>query len=322
MPTRSTPDAGTLSPTGDVVAGDDGWLFVHGGGNAWMEQYRGRTVPPRGWRRRWAALLHWRWHTALELGARPAGLIVPDKLVVHGEHAPPGAVPVAPRPVERLVKWIGPTPVYPLPELIAAKAGGDVFSCTDSHVNMHGAGVLLEVLLRQLGLAVPEGERDRAVAMTHQAAGDLGAHFDPPLAGAFSLGARDPALRVVDDTSAVFTTLGGHFGIRRVVRNAAAAHDAVALVFGGCHTLPEPDHPGSLGERLCRTFAEVHFLWMPFWCDPALIARLRPDVVIFQTAERYLLDVPPPAIDSAAHERDALARAAAIRASRTTAGRS
>jgi hypothetical protein len=280
---------GARSPDGDVVVGRDGWLFLARGGNAWMNQYRGLITPPPGWHEAWRDVSAQRRAVASEHGARCARLVVPDKLALYPELAPPGCEPLAARPAERLLAaGVLDDATYPVPALMAAKRRAPVFPRTDTHVTAHGARALYRTVMTQLGLPVSGAHLDRPLDH-HVVSGDLGVHFDPPVPERFAVPARTPSLEVVSEAVPV----GGHYGLRRVVRNHAPLHDATILVFGGSHTAVDVAHPGTLGELLARTFAHVSFVWMPFGCDPGLIARMRPDAVLFQTTERFLLEVPP-----------------------------
>jgi alginate O-acetyltransferase complex protein AlgJ len=280
---------GERSPDGDVVVGRDGWLFLARGGNAWMNQYRGLIAPPPGWAPAWREVIAHRRAIATEHGARGAHLVVPDKLALYPELAPPGCEPLAARPAERLLNHrILRDATYPVPALMAAKRHAPVFPKTDTHVTAHGARTLYLSVMTQLGLPVSGAHLDRPLDH-HVVSGDLGVHFDPPVPERFAVPARTPSLEVA------FEELpdGGHYGMRRVIRNRAPLHDLSILVFGGSHTAVDVAHPGTLGELLARTFALTTFVWMPFGCDPALVARMRPDAVLFQTTERFLLEVPP-----------------------------
>jgi hypothetical protein len=288
-PTAPALRCGERSPDGDVVVGRDGWLFLARGGNAWMNQYRGLVAPPLGWVKDWRVVLAHRRAIAAEHGARCAQLVVPDKLALYPELAPPGCEPLARRPAERLLDaGVLHDTTYPVPALMAAKRQAPVFPRTDTHVTAHGARTLYLTVMTQLGLRISGAHLDRPFDH-HVDSGDLGRHFDPPVPERFAVPARTPSLEVAfEDVPA-----GGHYGLRRVVRNHAPLHDLSILVFGGSHTAVDVAHPGTLGELLARTFALTTFVWMPFGCDPGLVARMRPDAVVFQTTERFLLEVPP-----------------------------
>lgn len=70
----------------------------------------------------------------------------------------------------------------------------------------------------------------------------------------------------------------------------------VPLIFGDSYCWP--NHFGLLGVLLERVFAEVQFVWMAFAWDPVLAASYRPDYVLVETAERFMIRVPEPESDA------------------------
>ena len=77
----------------------------------------------------------------------------------------------------------------------------------------------------------------------------------------------------------------------------SAPIDARLVIFGDSYSYIEPSAAGNLGERLASAFREVHFVWAPFCWDAAYLEKHRPDAVLLQMAERFVVTVPRRDVD-------------------------
>jgi len=211
----------------------------------------------------------------------------------------PGLPPRSgPRPIERLLERLGSALTYPVEAAAAAmRAGAEVYNRAESHIRPSGARIMYDALMAALGI-VPDPELDRRSVRPVLLGGDIGRRFAPRL---FEVAGDWPVsgapIEILEDNSEQVLGAGGHQGARRVVRNPAAPHDATAVIFGDSFSWVDPIAPGTFGELLAATFTETHHLWSSFRADPGYLERVRPDVVIFEMAERAAVVVPPLSVD-------------------------
>jgi hypothetical protein len=104
---------------------------------------------------------------------------------------------------------------------------------------------------------------------------------------------------------------GGHIGTRRVFRNDDSLDPRVVVVFGDSYGFGDQAYPG-LSWFLAQVFREVHFVWIPFGWDPAYLDRVGAELVVCQTAERFVVRVPHACIDVGALVRESTARSDAL----------
>ena len=263
---------GTVSADGIAIVGHEGWLFIKSGTNSTLVQHRGENPPSAAWLDAWVDALAVRRREADELGVDLACLVVPDKLAIYEDRFPEPIEPIGPRPALRLLERARDALLYPVEELRAARAGGEVALRTDTHLTVRGNRVLAAATMRALGLP-PPGEPDLPLR-EQVASGDLGQHFAPRIVEVSSVLAGLGGAEVVADNRDEIEALGAHVGTRRVLRNPSAPDPRVAVLIGDSYGFPSPYYQG-LGWWLAQSFAELHFLWVPFGWDPSLPARGR-----------------------------------------------
>lgn len=295
---------GTRSADGAAVVGHEGWIFLAGGTYANTEQHRGAVELPPDWLERWQRLLDYRVESARSLGIELVMLLLPDKLAVYEQYFPEKLEKVGPRPIERLLAGVDAPIVYAHDELAAAAAEDDVFLRTDHHLNFRGTEVATSLVLRELGIPVPDSLTEVELR-TYPVAGDLGVRFEPRLVSfhkdACSLGKA----RIVEDNREQIQAYGGHLGTRQVLVNEEAPDQRVAALFGSSHCYASI-HQQGFSWFLAQVFREVHFLWVPFGWDSEYLRRVGAEVALMQSGERLIQRVPRPDLDTAALAADTL----------------
>ncbi|HST69303.1 MAG TPA: hypothetical protein VLI94_06570 [Solirubrobacterales bacterium] len=299
-----SPPPGTRSPDGAAVVGHDGWIFLAGGNYSNTAQHRGAVELPPDWLERWQRLLDYRVESARGLGIELVMLMLPDKLAIYEQYFPETLEKVGLRPIERLLAG-GDAPIlHAFDALAAAAVEDDVYLRTDHHINFRGMEVASGLVLRELGLDVPDAFADVELR-TYPVAGDLGVRFNPPIVSltrdACSLGGA----RVVEDNRDQIQAYGGHLGTRRVYVNEGAPDPRVVVVFGSSHSFAATHHQG-LSWFLAQVFREVHFLWVPFGWDSEYLRRVGADVAVMQSGERLVRRVPRQDVDIGALAEDTL----------------
>lgn len=293
---------GMRSPDGQCVVGRNGWLFLLDGSNDGFKYFTGRRKVTDGWLEHWRELGRERTRDLAAAQLTSVWLIVPDKLPVYERFFPDrldgGAED---RPIRRLLRETEVPILYPLDSLTAESRSRDVFLRTDTHLSLWGSDVLQHEVLRALG--VPPVAFSDFMPLRYPRSGDLGSKFEPKvveLAEGFGhLGAAE----VTDSNSEVFAGTQRHVGQRAVFRNRTALDDRTVVVFGDSFAWTKWSSSGApwivghyhgLAWSLAQVFRETHCIWMPFGWDPVYVEKAGASVVVFESAERFI--VSPPAI--------------------------
>jgi len=289
---RFTRPPGDVSPDGVVIMGQSGHLFIYGGSNSNVPMYRGQVEMAADWLEGWRTLITKRLARAQDAGRRLVCLVVPEKLAVYADSYPLDLTPSGPRPVLRLLEE-GTLPLtYPVEALRDARDGGDTYLLTDSHLTPRGNRIMAEATLKELGVSpalIPAVEHSDA--LLHLGAGDLGLHFDPPLLEIMRPMASPSRAAVVSDNREQVARVGGHIGSIRVFRREDAPDNRTVVVFGDSYGFGGDAYQG-LSWWLAQVFREVHFVWVPFGWDPKYLDSVKAELVVCQTAERFIARVP------------------------------
>lgn len=302
----------TLSPDGVAIVGTHGHLFLYGGSNDNLAMFRGDVAMAPDWLTRWRELARERQEQASAAGRRLCCLIVPDKLAVYADLFPQPLESGAERPVRRL---LGDPDVrgllYPCDTLREGRDRGETFMVTDSHLTIHGNRLLARATVADLGCAGELLDRVPARSVRGLVSGDLGAHFDPAIVEVVEHLQDPSAARIVADNRQEVIDAGGHIGTRRVFRNDEPLDPRTVVVFGDSYGFGDQAYPG-LSWFLAQVFREVHFVWIPFGWDPDYLDRVGAELVVCQTAERFVVRVPRARIDVDALVRESTERRDAL----------
>jgi len=283
---------GDISPDGVVIVGATGHLFIHGGSNDNVATYRGEVEMAADWMEEWKSLVLKRLESARKDGRRLVHLVVPEKLAVYADCYPHDLTARGPRPVLRLLDEGALPFAYPIEALREARSGGETYLRTDSHLTPRGNRVLAEATVRELGVspALLPGVEENDTAL-HLGAGDLGRHFEPPLLEVMRPMAGASQAGIVSDNRAEIARVGGHIGTIRVFRREDAPDERTIVVFGDSYGFGDDAYQG-LSWWLAQVFREVHFVWVPFGWDPKYLESVEAELIVCQTAERFMGRVP------------------------------
>lgn len=291
-------------PSADVHEGTDGWLFLAGGTNRVLDQY-GRPGLPRRLLWRWRRIVADRVRTCARLGATYVHVVAPEKLTIYGDHAPSLAFDPARAPVRRLSRWLsasaGARAFVDLDRAFrAARDGPPLYLRTDSHWTVHGSEVAYRAILARMGVTPRDDFADRRTGGTTHFSGDLGRKFVPirteaaPVTTFATQARRVHANDLLTELEAHGRGFEAHLGAHAVFRNDDPRADPRRLVIFGdsfCqHTAYSP--VATLTALMADSFREVHFLWSTS-IDWHYLERVRPDFVLGEIAERFMIDLPP-----------------------------
>jgi hypothetical protein len=281
---------GTQSADGDVVVGQDGFLFLAGGTNRFVDQYQGKVILRPGWLESWRRVFEARRSDPVHAQRTCVSIVIPDPLVIL-HHLYPRPLSSGMRPVESLLED-ETTLLYPV-EALAADY--ETFCRrADSHYTSAASHALYDQVRVQIPDAPPLPDPELVPVL---AAGDLGSRFSPAILESLRVAGSLGAAEVVEDNWREMMSVGAHRGTRRVFRNRSAPDSRRVVIFGDSYAHIEAVggfrgvHEG-LSWPFAQVFAEVHFLWSAFGWDPDYVVRVNADVVVHQIAERFLPRVP------------------------------
>jgi hypothetical protein len=280
----------------DVHRGVDGWLFLVGGTNKVLAQTRKNPlidIQLDAWRDVFAR----RYRACKKAGCAYFTMIAPEKIYIYDDKL--GDLSIDPRSslCNRLHRRLLFHPILRRsyielsPHLRAHRSDGDLYQRTDTHWTLAGC----QIAYRQICRAC----RARAVEDFHlrerheeRSAGDLGSKFEPAISEDRTFyRLQSDSTRVHANAKALLyesRQTASHRGIHHVYRNPSARADPRTLMLVGDSYSDFP--AASLVVMLAETFREVHFIWSPA-VDWAYFARVKPDILIGQIAERFLRQV-------------------------------
>lgn len=296
-----------------VHVGRDGWLFLIGGTNRVLSQYR--RSPAQWWRlRRWTRLIEARRLRAEALGIRYLHTIVPEKLTVYDDRTAGLGYDPGLSPARRLAGRLRRMPGYVdlVAPLRAMRGEAQLYHRTDTHWTPDGCLIGARALLQSCG-AVPPADLGRRDRYTSQGIGDLGEKLPDPPRETFT------HCRVLRDAKRVHASplveayqkagRGAelHVGAHVVYRNESPAADPrIVVLFGDSYAHFAPI---MLTGLLAECFREVHFIWSAS-LDWGYVERVRPDILMVEMAERFLVRFARDDFDLAAYVKPDMPKAA------------
>lgn len=277
---------GTTSANQIAVAGDAGYMFIANGANQWERQYAGELPVPPAWIEGWVKVIDSRRSAAHGRGVALRQMVVPEKQAVYFERRWPNvADPGGKRPLRILQANLpGDVLLYPDTDLRAAKARAPTYFRHNSHWTPSGCLVALGTILDGLEPGIEQNSIAFTCTRETQQL-DLAGHFFEPAPAEERL-TLVPAGEVFFDNKQYETT-GRVTGSSYGVRNTSAPDPRKLILFGDSYAYDE-----GLAAALSAVFSEVVFIWSKavLWDQ---VAAFGSDVVVWQSAERFLATLPP-----------------------------
>ena len=319
MPSRSPESLKAAQPSRMVHVGRDGWLFLTGGTNEVLAQYDPSGFP-EDHLAQWIHLLKERARLCREHSARYLNVTAPEKLSVYDHKLDGLPVDVRLSPASRLRRalWFSRVRRNHLDLVRPFRAHRDrarLYHRTDTHWTFAGCFLAYTLVCRRLGARPRAGLADPDHRSGLKITGDLGNKLEPPQEeDAESWRYARTASRVhVNKLVQHFEHQGHHHwggvGSHVVYRSEASGLDPRRLLLFGDSYSHHAWHPwiGGLTAMLAETFREVHFIWASA-VDWGYVKDVRPDIVLTETAERFMIELPLLGIDLRILETEALAR--------------
>jgi hypothetical protein len=287
---------GRISSDGVAVVGAGGNVFLKTGTNDVEGMYSNDNVVRIS---DWLALFHRRNSRSLEKNYRYIQLLIPEKSSVIHWSAPFIASKGSPG-LNELVKAVGEN--FALRRTLVSAAdfipdevhSEGIFRAFDTHMSTLGAKKLVDVILQRFFPDRNDYYNVGRIVFGH-ASGDIGGRFvedgnvveKPPLYCELFDKAGRPLNPILID---MYDPPTGNIGIRRSWICEDAPIRQKIVCFGGS-SVERGQVSSTLAWWFSRLFSEFHFIWSPE-SILTIIDELNPDVVVFQTIERFLSVVP------------------------------
>ena len=279
---------GVCSPNREMVVGRSGYFFVFEGANNVATQYLKAPVEVEETASAWADLIGNRRERVAAAGAQFLQIVIPEKSSLIPEMAPYPASNGTPL-MRRLSNLIaGRQDCIDARLLFEGDKVSSAFGKTDFHLSPEGSARVFCAALTALGLDAPLIEFGEPQVWKSDIPDYFnGLHFYnrmafPSSPQIYGYGQALTESEVVD--------VEGHIGTRRVWKNSTAPVKKRVLAFGNSF-FERGGSPACLSWWFARWFEDFQFHWSPRLED-ADVEAFRPDIVICQTIERFLIEVP------------------------------
>lgn len=270
-----------------ALRGKHGWLFLAGDRNQVLRQHSGDLLFSDADLRKWRETVEARQAWLRERGIPYHFLVAPNKESVYSEELPDLTISNGLRPIIQLGDYLNRAGspfsfIYPLAELQAEKKRSAVYHKTDTHWNALGAFVayrrLAEEVKKTAPIRVLARDEVRFYEHEHLVEGDLGSKLDPP--------EKSVRLRrlVQDHRARLISDNGVSNNGRLIVLESRDLEGTTCVMFGDSFGL-------RLLTYLAESFGRLVFAYRNTF-DPSLVEREQPVVVISQSVERFLIEVP------------------------------
>ncbi|GJE56986.1 MULTISPECIES: alginate O-acetyltransferase AlgX-related protein [Methylobacterium] len=303
LATRQQDAATPSSSAAEVHVGRDGWLFLTGGRNRVLDQF-GRPGFSRRTLWRWRSHLAERVRRSARFGAAYLHVVAPEKLTIYHDAVDGLAFDPERAPALRLRRWLrGSAGAKALVDLVgpmrAARWEVPLYRRTDTHWTFAGCDLAYRTILARLDVAPRDDIAARRLQETFSYSGDLATKLTPmPVETVENCRFESAARRIhanglLSHFEAAGRPMDAHIGAHAVFRNDDPEADPRRIViFGDSYAQHSAMSPvATLTPFLADRFREVHFLWSTSM-DWDYLAEVRPDVVIGEIAERFMIDAP------------------------------
>jgi tetratricopeptide (TPR) repeat protein len=290
--TSSRLEPGLVSDDGSSIIGEDGWIYIYSGSNNFFEYFTGKRELNYDQLSQWIKTLELRinWHQAKSI--KYLHLFVPNKLAIYPEFFPNNISIKCQRPIIQLQQSCGNLFIYPAENLVNNKNIFRLYEKQNSHWSFWGCFLVYEILCHKFGIIPNLQLLEYPIQVVTEKA-DLGIKFN--LQEIRLHHEVDFKSSIVYDNELINYCNRGSI---RILRNTHADSGKM-IIFGDSFSNPgypkynnhKKRHIHRLASLFAETIREVHFIWSP-WIDYEYIEREKPDFVVTEMAERFLVSVP------------------------------
>lgn len=280
---------------GKVLVGKNDWLFLAHDTNHCLRQHIGDVHMARETVLKWQQLYLKRLKYFRKNNIAFYTLIAPTKESIYDDYLPEEFSPKSPsRTLHQFLHLLEPlykhTVIAPEQALIDARRTRETYIQTDVHWNEWGAFVAYQEMMRAILKHLPYRKRwiRRACPVLSESdvsfvevpfTRGLGIKLQPPQTSSEWVGRVDNP-----KAKAIYYNRIPRNGSRTTVENPTLKGAPRCLIFGN-----------SFGQYLLKymgeSFSRVDYVFS-YSIDYKLVERLKPDIVIYQSVERYLISCP------------------------------
>lgn len=291
---------------GDVLIGQDGWLFLVGGSNRPLDYYLNKVQFSEKQSNDWCELLKTRQQKLK--GIRYIHLIVPNKETIYDHKTGLESVLAPGNPLTVLFrnasssqkKILDDTCINPTVFFKRIRDDVQLYWKTDSHWNFSGCYAAYQLICSKLGI-VPINELISRPFTEGTIGMDLGSKLTPIVKEKvrFYNLCKDSNCSETNELvdfkklHKIENEAGLHVGSRVKFTNPNAQHKQKIMIFGDSFSEYRPQ---LLTGMMAETFEETHFIWSSC-LDYAFIEEISPDIVLTELAERFMPVVPKDSFD-------------------------
>lgn len=280
------------SPSGDVMVGQNGWLYYQAGQSvADMRRTTSFTIPEL---EAWRKLLENRRYWLAKRGIHYVFVVPPDKHNVYPEYLPNWIKPVGKQTrLDQFMDYMKTRSTVPVLDLrqplLQAKRNGVIYFQTDTHWNEQGGFIGYQELINTLSTQMPEIKplplTAFDTAINSQPGGNLASMMAQEKSITEKYGVTFSARRPLQQPS-LHKNAGGTATLSTTNPNATGK----ALVF-------RDSFSEAWAPFIGYHFNEVIYRWQYKW-DPSLIEKEKPNVVIDELLEHYFYQQNPQTLAS------------------------
>ncbi|NTF87481.1 hypothetical protein G6L46_10130 [Agrobacterium rhizogenes] len=262
-----------------VLHGLDGWLFLTNDTNKVIDQTTGRMQLTDKQIVSWDRIISERRRKLDGINCRYLMVIAPNKESVRSDKLPIGVILSESRPVRQLQRR--GIDIFYRPDLLEDE---DTYSKTDTHWSDKGGHLYAKALIQHIaGLGLKPRPIDNAHYTFSPAIhyGDLGRKLTPPTQSSFI------QKKMIERRSRVTENINGPRNTGKIIVMEGDDKSLPrAVIFGDSFC-----GVGSFCDFMAQSFSRTTFIWGTC-LDHEFIGHEKPDIVISQMAERFLIRMP------------------------------
>lgn len=267
-----------------AIVGHDNVLFLFGGSNKYFDAYQLAENHAQQNAETWyAEMMSWK-RLCERFDVEFVPLVIPNKASVLPDLFPLNLESSITPTLAALQNMMADQLLCPIVELHKTTKSRHVFRRNDSHLSEYGNIFFVSKVLEKFGINYDEILLQTSCLHVENH-GDLGGRFSPKLHEAVSRLQYEESVSV----SQIVCPIGKHTGQAYETVCESAPIKSKLLIFGNSF-VDRPDG-WSMAPILTRLFREVRFHWETgVYMDE--IIEYAPDLVLFQTCERFLCEPP------------------------------
>ncbi|SMD13552.1 alginate O-acetyltransferase AlgX-related protein [Sporomusa malonica] len=264
-----------------VLVGKDGWLFLQNDTNRVIEQNNGSLKLTERELKKWLRILESRFAVLKNRGIKYYFLIAPNKESIYPEYLPDDYKISDDRVVYQLINTCKPynLPLYfPVDVLKLYKTEYQMYPLADTHWNGIGAFIAYEYVMNiiQKDFTTKILDWEEIQFADGETLLDLGSKLTPPQTSIFSWGVvKQPRAQIIyENNSSGYTKIA--LNKNTSLPTAIVFHDSFI---------------NSVIPFIIESFSKTYLIHSPC-IDYDLLEKIKPDVVISEMVERFLIKPP------------------------------